>query len=440
MVTALMTANILDGPLLFSVYGIAAILFGWLVVLSARRARSLPVWMIGVAISALVGVVVGLVLSWLVGDVWSTFGQPLSTVTTAWGCAALAATGVAVYSLARARWRSRLLSIIVIPAVLLAGAMGINADVAEFPTVAGIFAGDQLTALAPQHLEASQGPTTSTEPLWKTWKAPPGLPATGQLGTETIPATVSKFPARPAVVYLPPAALAAKPPKLPVVIVLSGQPGKPYDVFLAGGLQVWLDAFAAAHHGLAPIVVAPDQLSDSAKNPMCVDSPLGNSATYVTVDVPNWINDHLNVIQDRAAWAIAGFSEGGTCSIQLGAAHPTLFGHILDVSGELKPHTGSVENTIAVAFGGSADAYAKAWPINILKANTPYSDTTAIFVIGENDAKYRPGQVAVSDAAKAAGMTVTFVEAPGTGHDWHTAAYGFTHGMNLLCTRFGLSL
>ncbi len=43
-----------------------------------------------------------------------------------------------------------------------------------------------------------------------------------------------------------------------------------------------LDRLAAAHHGLAPIVVMPDQLGEATRNPMCVDGPLGDSRTYLT--------------------------------------------------------------------------------------------------------------------------------------------------------------
>ena len=53
---------------------------------------------------------------------------------------------------------------------------------------------------------------------------------------------------------------------------------------------------------------------------MCVDGPLGYSATYLTVDVPG-VDPiaHLHGQAARRAWAIGGFSQGGTCSLQLAA-------------------------------------------------------------------------------------------------------------------------
>ena len=49
-------------------------------------------------------------------------------------------------------------------------------------------------------------------------------------------------------------------PALPVVLMLSGQPGSPGRVFQAGGIQTMMDGYAKTHDGLAPIVIAADQL------------------------------------------------------------------------------------------------------------------------------------------------------------------------------------
>ena len=59
------------------------------------------------------------------------------------------------------------------------------------------------------------------------------------------------------------------------------------ELFTAGHLASVMDEFAASHGGIAPIVVAADQLGGSNRNPMCVDSAaFGKSATYLLQDVP----------------------------------------------------------------------------------------------------------------------------------------------------------
>jgi dienelactone hydrolase len=100
---------------------------------------------------------------------------------------------------------------------------------------------------------------------------------------------------------------------------------------------------------------------------------------------------------------------------------------------------GSPQHTIAVGFGGSVAAYDAAKPSALLAAHAPYADTTAIFGVGALDLKYAAWQRELAAAARAAGMTTSFIVSPGTGHDWHTASYVFAAGMRVLCARFGLS-
>jgi hypothetical protein len=77
--------------------------------------------------------------------------------------------------------------------------------------------------------------------------------------------------------------------------------------------------------------------------------------------------------------------------------------------------------------------------VNILAAHAPYAGMTAIFGVGQTDARYTAWEREVAHAAEAAGMATTFIVAPGTGHDWHTASYALAAGMRMLCAKFGLS-
>ncbi|MET0590563.1 MAG: alpha/beta hydrolase-fold protein, partial [Naasia sp.] len=247
------------------------------------------------------------------------------------------------------------------------------------------------------------------------------------------------FAPRAAVVYLPPAALVADPPALPVVVALSGQPGTPADVFSSAGVSSIAERIADRNGGVAPIVVVPDQLGDPSTNPMCVDSARGESETYLTVDVPAWIDEHLNVSTDREAWTIAGFSQGGTCAIQLGGSRPDLFGSLIDISGERVPSLGDPEVTLRDGFGGDEEAYLAAQPQQILADGAPYPDSVAVFVVGSEDRRYADYMQAVSTAATEAEMTVFTEIAPRSGHDWNTAAYGFETGFALLLDRWGVT-
>jgi len=419
---------------------------GLLVLALARRTprSALAVLLLAMAI----GAGIGLFLCWLLSDRLDLFDVSLSPISRAWVAAAFGGVGAATTAALRPGRGRRTAAIAAIPLVLLAGGIGVNADFGQYPTL-GSLAGDPVAARVPTSvlaLQAAHAPgdarasapdeATAPAPGDATAPAPDdaatplgargtpaGSPPHGVVGTVTIPATVSHFHARAAYLYLPPAALAAHPPALPVLILLSGQPGGPQNMVQSGKVRATFDAFAAAHHGFAPIVVIPDQLGQPQLNPMCVDSALGDAATYLTVDVPQWIRTHLTVQTTPAAWAIGGFSEGGTCSIQLGAGHPELFGGIFDISGQLAPLNGTVQQTIDRGFGGNAAAYRAAVPLALLTDGTPFRDTVAVFVSGQFDARYGPQADAVSAAARRAGMRVIRAISPGTAHDWHTVQW-----------------
>jgi enterochelin esterase-like enzyme len=431
------TVSIVAGAFVITVYVVASIcaIFelavrpgGWW---TRRR------WSMASAIALVVGAGLGFLAAWFVTDVIDLFGVDLSVAALVWVSLGFALIAVSLVSFVRSRWWRKVVSALAIVVFITTTALSLNIDIGTYTTINSLWG---ISPFASNALPSLASPSPSAGgTLGRTWVPPQGQPAEGMVSNVAIPGKVSGFVARDAAVYLPPAALTAHPPALPVVITLSGQPGQPTDPLVSAHLVETLNAYAGAHHGLAPIVVAPDQLGDPANNPMCVDGALGNSATYLTVDVVNWIKANLPVASGANNWGIAGFSQGGTCSIQLGAGHPELFGSLLDVSGELIPSNGDEANTIAVGFGGNRDAYLAAQPENILRKHTPYKDSFAVFSVGQADDNFQPYALKMSQAARDAGMTVQYFEAPGSGHDYATATYAFARGFALLAEHYGLA-
>ena len=429
---------IIDGPVPWVVRSIAAaallaLFIRYLVV--ARDKLKAVALTIAVGVG---GMWIGMDLTWFVVDVLNPFGAGPGKQGTLWIEVSFGAIAVAVLFVVRGRLWNRSLAAVAVVAILLTGSLGVDAGLGVFPSLGSVFGVSTIPPLTVQ--TAAPGPSSTTDATPATWIAPAGLATQGVVGSVEIPAPVSGFPARPAIIYLPPAALVADPPVLPVLIMLSGQPGEPEDVFTAGHLASFLDGYAAAHHGLAPIVVAPDQLGSRLANPMCVDSPLGNSASYLTVDVPNWIRAHYRVAASPSGWGIGGFSQGGTCSAQLGFGHPELFSAIYDVAGEKAPVQGPVESTIASAFGGDPAAYAAAAPAALLTAHGPYRDFVASLVYGAGDDGYGPDLVALAAEATAQGVTAQSYSIPGRAHDWYAVQDGYGPGLTPIFAHFGLAV
>ncbi len=380
------------------------------------------------AVSALVagaGALAGALLVWWVVDVQDVFGVAASAVIRAAAAAGGAGTALAGLAVVRGRWWRRVVAVVAVPVFLAASALMINRDVAYYPKLGDAFGDTGVGALV---LSGEAGRSRSLV----SWRAPADMPSSGSVGTVDIPGTESKFSARPAWVYLPPAARTAHPPRLPVMIALSGEPGGPSDVFLAGGLKAKLDALAAAHHGVAPIVVVPDQLGSYSANPMCLNSKLGDVATYITVDVRDWILRHLPVETARRGWTVAGFSEGGTCAVQFGAGYPALFGSFVAVSPELGPFTRSVARTVREGFDGSRAAYDAAQPIAVMRRTGHYRGTAAVYSVGALDTRYGKNAGILARVSEQVGMHTSYRRFPDLAHNWNTGAAGLEDGLQRL--------
>jgi hypothetical protein len=443
----LLNLNILQKPLLYAFDAASLLALAYLIAGPAQLTRAAQVsapavhpgrhelrrcgrLLIPVAVLA-GGALIGAIALYVCEAWYNIFGLPLDPDTHAWVIATFAGVGLALANLLRTRWRRKLAALASALIFVLTATLGINAAYGLNPTLGtllGLGTGQHvaLPPVNPKHIVGG--------PLWKTWKAPAGMPAAGRNGPVIIPATSSGFRARDAHLYLPPAALVPNPPALPVLVMMMGQPGGP-DQDRSAVRE--LNSIARTHQGLAPILLTIDQLGSPFRNPVCVDSDSGHVYTYVTTDVVNFIRRNLNVDPRRTQWAVGGYSNGGECALSFGAKRPDLFGSILDISGELEPLTGTEANTIDTIFKGNKEAFTAEEPANILKRHR-YSNELAIFTSGSADPVYTPqASTAAADAA-AAGMTTRRFIGPGIGHRADALEYGVKTGFPLLCQRFGL--
>ncbi|GAB3800716.1 alpha/beta hydrolase-fold protein [Humibacter antri] len=431
MLAWLLHLNVQDISFLVTVGALA--LAAMLALILRRPTRR---WMITASVAVTAGAGLGVLLAWLAGDVWDLFGAQLSITETLWVSLVFAGLGLAAVNLWRSRWWRKLIAVATVPLVIVTGCAFVNADIGYYTDVSDALGMPQYKngPLGHEHGDPQRGAVAVVDT--KTWRPPADMPKSGMVLSAAIPGTVSRFAARDAVIYLPPAAQVADPPALPVIIALSGQPGSPSDWFASGHIAQVMDAYAAAHKGIAPIVVSPDQLGPSSANTMCVDSSLGDSATYITTDVVDWVTTHLYVATNRDAWSLLGFSQGATCSSQFLAGDAQRFGSMLAVSSEIGPMNGP--DTVAQAFHGSQAAYAAAMPIAKMRAHGTYRDTLAVFAVGGEDSRYVAWDEQLHAVAQGEGMNTQLYVSPGTGHDWYTVAYGVQKGLPAVLAHMGI--
>ena len=384
----------------------------------------------------------GYTLTWLLSDVFVVFGVGLGPSVMAWVAVGFAAVGYAVAHIALRNGVMRAIAALLVVSAILATAIGIDQSYGEYATIGSLFGDDSysqanLTGLVKRKdlISVSQWRGQVADGTIR------NIPSNGTVSKIDIPATESHFKARKALVYLPPAALAEgkRKPALPVILMMSGQPGSPGRAFQAGGIQTMMDGYAKSHDGLAPIVIAADQLGDDSHNTLCVDSKVyGNAFTYLTRDVIDWVKNNLPAAQDAKDWAIAGFSQGATCSLQIGVNHPELFGTMIPTDSEIGPTNGTRQEMIDRFFDGDVEAYESQVPINAIRNRAP-THQTLIMGAGEEDAASARNIRTIAPVAVKAGMHVTAVESIGNAHDWHAVQDVLRYGLAVFGYDTGLS-
>ncbi|EIC08694.1 hypothetical protein HMPREF1529_02783 [Microbacterium sp. oral taxon 186 str. F0373] len=427
--SSVLTLRIVDPWLIVSLCVASAAVVVFL--LLRRRPAPWPLW----AAAALFSGGALTVLFALVARATRMFGMPLPWQVVAWGAVGMAAIALAIANFWKSRWGRKAIAAGAILLFTVTTVLGINAYYGLNTTVAGLFHIQVHRPISVPTGSASSGPESHT-PLYERWHPPADMPATGQQGTIEIPATQSGFSARLAGFYKPPAALTAHPPRLPLVIMMMGQPGDPDPQYIAK----ILDAQAQKNNGLAPYVLVVDQLGDPTKDPACADSATyGNVETYVTKDVVAFART-LPVQQRPHQWVIAGYSNGGGCAFKYAAEHPEVWGNLLSISGEIVPGSEHPDETIADVYGGSRAAFDAAAPASILASGSfSYTDEWALFTAGENDPAYIDQARHGAAAAFSAGWQADSYVVPGAGHVVDALEGGLAEGFARLYPRLGLS-
>lgn len=192
-----------------------------------RKGESRKRFLRQLGIGLLAGIV-GLAATYVCSDVLLLFGVSL-------GWPVIIAIGVGVFLFAfmiaaavMTHGWLRVLSIVMIPVTLLATAVRANAIYGEYQTMGSLFDYSPYPHISTLDLSLN----TISVREWNEQAVAKSrnttqIPQSGKLVHVDIPNPKSGFKAREALVWLPPAAFAKHPPKLPVMVMFAGQPGSP---------------------------------------------------------------------------------------------------------------------------------------------------------------------------------------------------------------------
>ncbi|MFG2041565.1 alpha/beta hydrolase [Dactylosporangium sp. NPDC048998] len=343
-------------------------------------------------------------------------------IFAAWFALAVAAIAGVPFALSRPGLVRRIAAVSAVPLTLAGGLLVLDQVYAVWPNV-----GDLLG-----HTRALGGGA-----LDRALRAPPpAVREQGLLGVYDMPATISHFQHRPGYVYLPPAYFTADRPNLPVIVVLAGVPGWTSQWPQAGKAVTTAAGYAADHHGVAPVLVFVDQNGGTYRDTECVDGPLGNAETFLTVDIPAFVTATLHIPHHATTWAVVGFSEGGTCAADLVLRHPGIFRHLVDLGGESRPTLHGPRSTLLTLFDGSAAAERAHDPVYLL-ATRRYDQVSAWFAAGADDPRGIVAAHQLAQAAAAAGATSHEFTGDG-GHNWQFAGTAFAQVLPQLAQDLGI--
>ena len=367
--------------------------------------RRLPI-VVGIAV--LFGVLSAVVTRFLLD-----ITDPLPLGLWFWLAVAALAAGLGVVCWRGSRWWQRTAASLALLLALLTAGDALNISLGYYPTLADMY-GELTNQALPDQISLNQLGDIH------------GNTKTGRVVEVTIPATPSGFQHRTEYVYLPPAWFrSVHRPKLPVVEMIGGEFAVPDNWIRAGFAVRTADAYAAAHHGFAPVLVFADATGGFHVDTECVDGSGGKAEDHLFKDIPPFVEKTFGTATTASKWGVAGFSMGGTCAVMLAVTHPQVFGHFLDISGDLGPNMGDRNSTIAKLYDGDAAAYDANDPMTVLAHHGKYpKGFSGMFADGDQESKHIQQAKQLSAAGKKDGIASSVYVAPGS-HSFTFASAAF---------------
>ncbi|MEO7393313.1 MAG: alpha/beta hydrolase family protein [Chitinophagaceae bacterium] len=212
-------------------------------------------------------------------------------------------------------------------------------------------------------------------------------------------------------VVIKPSTYKVKNNRFPVVYLLHGHSGwYAHWINRVSSLKEYADEYQL-------IIVCPD----GGYNSWYLDSPVDSTVrfeTYVSLEVPQYIDSSYNIYKDRNSRAITGSSMGGHGGLFLGFRHADIFGACGSMSGGVDLRPFSKNWQLAEKIGDSLN-YASNWKkysfINVVEMY-PKDSLNIIIDCGTEDFFYNVNY-ALHEKMMKLKIPHEYIERPGK-HDW----------------------
>lgn len=130
--------------------------------------------------------------------------------------------------------------------------------------------------------------------------------------------------------------------RYPVLEDYHGFPGAPFQGIDAIHLNTHLDSQVAAGKIADTLIVAPQLEIPNDVDTECLNGVPGTAQieTWITEDIPSWVNHHFRVQTARTSWATVGLSMGGWCAAMSTMLHPQQYSAAIVLGGYFVPQFG----------------------------------------------------------------------------------------------------
>ncbi len=174
-------------------------------------------------------------------------------------------------------------------------------------------------------------------------------------------------------VYLPPQYFreAYRRYRFPVIELINGFPGGPQDWINVVGITVAYSTLLADGVVKPAALVMPDPNGGRRTSLQCLNVLHGpQDATFLALDLPQYLSSVLRLLPAGQAWGIAGYSEGGYCAANLALNYRLRYGYSGVLSGYFAPFKDQLGNRprLISPFGSDTALLKQNTPLNRLPA------------------------------------------------------------------------
>lgn len=222
-------------------------------------------------------------------------------------------------------------------------------------------------------------------------------------------------------VYLPPGYTDPRNAhrRYPVVYLVHGWPGTPWDWFGAGQAGRTAATMQLEHLIQPMILVSVNAGAGTPRDTECLDSTRGGPRiqTFLSSALVTDVDQAYRTIRSAAGRAIGGVSSGGYCALNLGLRHQRVFGTIL----AMMPYGDPGWNAVAFMLGGDPTLARENSPSDYVRTMRIQRMQSIFLATGRHDTEtYRVVQLMASVLSRR-GEYVGVRLNQGLGHNWREA-------------------